>query len=279
MNFITFTFSGTGNTRWAVETFNRILAEKGQQGSLVRIDAGENLSDEKLQQLIAAADGLGFANPIYGGDIPPIMRRFIRRLAALPQVGPTEKKAFVINTFGYANAFGPTVNEKLLAAAGMSLQAYTNIRLCSNTPSSKPAAKPFDRDTLRKRMAAGSIELTHLADALIAGKKRLRGHGPQNLIGVMIRKKVPEAIAKHYQHLGVHEATCTRCLVCVDNCPTRSIHFDAATGFSFQAGCTACMRCYNFCPTGAITIDGVYADPRQFPRYHGPEGANDTGSC
>ena len=59
----------------------------------------------------------------------------------------------------------------------------------------------------------------------------------------MIRKKVPEAIAKFYQTLGVDGATCTRCMVCVKDCPT-----------------------------GAITIDGVVADPHKFPRYQGPEG-------
>jgi NAD-dependent dihydropyrimidine dehydrogenase PreA subunit len=178
----------------------------------------------------------------------------------------------VINTYGYANAFGPTENGRLLAAAGLELVAHINIRMCNNIISTRPDAKPFDWELLRKRMTVGEQELTRLADCLSAGKKRIKGHGPQNLVGTMIRKKIPEAIANYYQTLGVNQDTCIRCMACVDHCPTGSIHFDEETGFSFHAGCTACMRCYNFCPTGSITTDGVYYDPRQFPRYQGPRG-------
>ncbi|WP_338078313.1 4Fe-4S binding protein [Acetobacterium wieringae] len=81
---------------------------------------------------------------------------------------------------------------------------------------------------------------------------------------------MPEAIAEFYQTLGVDGASCTRCLVCVNNCPTASIQLKG-NRFFFSSGCTACMRCYNFCPTGAITIDGVRSDPNKFPRYQGPE--------
>ncbi|KNZ41317.1 EFR1 family ferrodoxin [Acetobacterium bakii] len=269
MKFSTFYFSGTGNTRWAVETFNAIISEKGHQAAMFSIDFGEKLSDERIQEIVREADCIGLANPIYGGDVPPIMKGFIDRLIAIRQPGQTEKKAFVINTFGYVNAFGPNEMEKLLAGSGLVQTAYVNIHLCNNVTSTKPDAKPFDQALLHKRMGQGKAELGRLADSLLSGKKRIKGHGPQTMIGTMIRKKVPEAIAGHYQTLGVHLETCNRCMVCVNNCPTGSIRFDG-DGFTFLPGCTACMRCYNFCPTGSITMDGVYADPQQFPRYQGP---------
>ncbi|UYO61154.1 EFR1 family ferrodoxin [Acetobacterium wieringae] len=266
MKFTTFYFSGTGNTRWAVDEFARIIEEKGHQAEQVSIDIQTSLSDEQIRAMVAAADAIGFANPIYGGDIPPIMRAFISRVVGL--VGPQKmaKSAYAINTFGYVNAFGPTEMQKLLAGSGLTLTAYVNIQLCNNVTSSKP----LDRNQLVKRMARGQKELGRLADSLIAGRKRIKGHGPQLLIGAMIRKKVPEAIAKFYQTLGVDASRCTRCLVCVNNCPTGSISLKGKQ-FIFSAGCTACMRCYNFCPTGAITIDGVLTDPDKFPRYQGPE--------
>ncbi|KAF5038226.1 Electron transport complex subunit RsxB [anaerobic digester metagenome] len=266
MKFTTFYFSGTGNTRWAVDEFARIVGEKGHQADVVSIDIQTSLSDEQIRAMVAAADAIGFANPIYGGDIPPIMRAFISRVVGLVRPQKMAKSAYAINTYGYVNAFGPTEMQKLLAGSGLILSAYVNIWLCNNVTSSKP----LDRAKLAKRMVKDQKELERLADCLMAGRKRIKGHGPQLMIGAMIRKKVPEAIAKFYQTLGVDGASCTRCMACVENCPTGSIRL-TGNRFVFSSGCTACMRCYNFCPTGAITIDGVLTDPQKFPRYRGPE--------
>jgi ferredoxin len=269
MKYATFYFSGTGNTRWAVSEFTRIIQDQGHQAEQVSIDISSQLTDEQIRAIVAEADAIGFANPIYGGDVPPIMRAFLSRVVGL--IGPLalDKRAYAINTYGYVNAFGPTEMQRLLAGSGLTLTAYVNIQLCNNVTSSKP----LDRDQLAKRMDRGRQELHRLADCLIAGRKRIKGHGPQLLIGAMIRKKVPEAIAKFYQTLGVDRARCTRCMICVENCPTGSIRLKGQQ-FVFSSGCTACMRCYNFCPTGAITIDGVVADPQKFPRYQGPEAAS-----
>jgi len=266
MKCSTFYFSGTGNTRWAVSEFAKIMQDRGHQAELVAIDIGSQLTDEQIRAIVAEADAVGFANPIYGGDIPPIMRTFLNRVVGL--IGPqtTAKRTYVINTYGYVNAFGPNETKNLLAGSGLTLTAYVNIQLCNNVTSSKP----LNRAQLAKRMIRGLHELNRLADCLIAGRTRIKGHGPQLLIGAMIRKKVPEAIARFYQTLGVDRATCTRCMVCVKNCPTGSIRLKGDK-FVFSSGCTACMRCYNFCPTGAITIDGVVADPQKFPRFQGPE--------
>ena len=266
MKLSTFFFSGTGNTRWAVETFNAIIREKDHQAAMFSIDFGENLTDEHILKIVQDADCIGLATPIYGGDIPPIMKGFIDRLIKILKPVQTEKKVFVINTFGYVNAFGPNEMKKLLAGSGLVLTAYVNIQLCNNVI----VTQPVDRELLNKRMARGKAELIRLADRLLSGRKRIKGHGPQLMIGAMIRKKVPEAIARHHQTLGVHSETCTRCMTCVNNCPTQSILFDEGEGFTFLPGCTACMRCYNFCPTGSITMNGVYADPNEVPRYQGP---------
>ncbi|WP_373482723.1 EFR1 family ferrodoxin [Acetobacterium sp.] len=266
MKCSTFYFSGTGNTHWAAAEFTKIIQAQGHQAELFSIDIGSQLSDEQIRAIVADADAIGFANPIYGGDIPPIMRTFLSRVVGLIGPLPSPKTTYVINTYGYVNAFGPTETKKLLAGSGLTLSAYVNIQLCNNVTSSKPV----DRARLSKRMVRGRQELHRLGDCLIAGHKRIKGHGPQLLVGAMIRKKVPEAIAKFYQTLGVDSATCTRCMDCVKNCPTGSIRLRGQR-FVFSSGCTACMRCYNFCPTGAITIDGAVADPQKYPRFQGPE--------
>lgn len=266
MKFSTFYFSGTGNTKWAVETFNAIIGEKGHQAAMVSIDLGENLTDEQIITIVQDSDGIGLANPIYGGGIPPIMSDFISRLVTILKPLQIKKKTFVINTFGYVNAFGPKEMGKLLAGSGLVITAYVNIQLCNNVN----MANAVDREMLNKRMVKGQAELTLLADRLLAGRKMIKGHGPQLIIGAMIRKKVPDAIGRHYQTMGVNAETCTQCMDCVNHCPTQSINFEEGQGFTFLPGCTACMRCYNFCPTGSITMKGIYDDPLEVPRYQGP---------
>lgn len=266
MKFSTFYFSGTGNTKWAVEAFNAIIREKGHQAELFSIDLGENLTDDRIIAMVRDSDCIGLANPIYGGGIPPIMSDFLNRLVTI--LGPlqTQKKAFVINTFGYVNAFGPKEMGKLLAGSGLVMTAYVNIQLCNNVNTTNAV----DREMLNKRMTKGQTELTRLADRLLSNRKMIKGHGPQLMIGAIIRKKVPDAISRHYQTLSVNAETCTQCMDCVNHCPTQSIRFEEGQGFTFLPGCTACMRCYNFCPTGSITMNGSYADPLEVPRYQGP---------
>lgn len=97
MKFSTFYFSGTGNTRWAVETFNAIIGEKGHQAEMVSIDFWEKSTDERILEMVRDADGIGLANSIYGGGIPPIMSAFIDRLVSLLKPEKLDKKTFVIN--------------------------------------------------------------------------------------------------------------------------------------------------------------------------------------
>ncbi|MDF2988818.1 MAG: hypothetical protein K0R50_4328 [Eubacterium sp.] len=42
MKFTTFYFSGTGNTKWAAEEFNKIVIEKLHISELISIDSLEN---------------------------------------------------------------------------------------------------------------------------------------------------------------------------------------------------------------------------------------------
>ena len=77
MIFSTFYFSGTGNTKWTVEQFDRIIREKGHEGFVYSIDQNEDMTDAFLTNIIERSDMVGFASPIYASDIAPIMRNFI----------------------------------------------------------------------------------------------------------------------------------------------------------------------------------------------------------
>lgn len=271
MLFSTFYFSGTGNTEWSVRQFSGIVVQSGHRAELYSLDNFERYSGEELIKIVNESTGIGFANPIYGTDIPPIMKAFIHWLTELCiKEGIRAKPFYIINTFGYVNAFGPFAARKIFNKDCFELVAYVNIRLCNNisTYTHKSAFIGSEKLSIRKEKALE--ELTRLANRLLSSKKYIKGIGPYLLPGIFIRKKVGKSIQGHYQKISVQEKTCNRCMICVKNCPANSIKFKEQR-FEFSAECTSCMRCYNFCPTASIMIDGIYTDPQEYFRYKGPE--------
>jgi len=235
------------------------------------IDNFVDKNPEDFMELIKESDYVGFANPIYGASIPPIMKKFVAFLTEACRREPIVKKPiFIINTFGYVNAFGPFEAKRLFDKNYLQLQAYSNIRLCNNISTYQYKAKPVKREKMDIRKEKAVTKLEFLYTNLLKSKKSIDGIGLYLLPGILIRKKAGYKIKKNYQVLSVKDETCKRCMVCVKNCPTHAISYDGKD-FVFSDVCTSCMRCYNFCPTASILVNGVFTNPTKYIRYIGPE--------
>lgn len=273
MLFTTFYFSGTGNTRWAVEQFNRILNENSLQFKAYSIDNFNSKSKEELTALLKKSAYIGLAHPIYGADVPPIMRDFIFLLTDIlrtEEIPPIP--LYIINTFGYINAFGPFAAQKLLDNQYFDMKAYCNIKLCNNVSTHSHKTASISEEKLSTRKQAAVAELRKLIQGILSGKKHIKGIGFYLLPGIIIRKISKQSVKSHYKTLSVQTCTCTRCMLCVRGCPTQSISYIGGD-FVFSSKCTACMRCYNLCPTASVLIDGIFTDPQDYFRYKGPEKA------
>jgi NAD-dependent dihydropyrimidine dehydrogenase PreA subunit len=270
MIFTTFYFSGTGNTRWVVEQFNGILEESSHQAASFNIDNFNQISKEVLTGILKNSAYIGLAHPIYGADVPPIMKQFICLLTDIIQENKIPAKPlYIINTFGYINAFGPFAARKLLDRGCYKLKAYCNIRLCNNVSTHSHKTAPITDEKLSIRKQHAVVELHNLIKDILSNKKHMKGIGFYLLPGMVIRKISNQSVKKHYQTLSVQTSTCTKCMLCVQGCPTHSISF-ADEQFLFSATCTACMRCYNFCPTASVLINEVFTAPQDYFRYRGP---------
>jgi NAD(P)H-dependent FMN reductase len=60
--------------------FNKIVVGRGHDGVIIPIENTDNQDASFLIDTIQNSDFIGFANPIYGGNIPPIMRNFINKI-------------------------------------------------------------------------------------------------------------------------------------------------------------------------------------------------------
>ena len=272
MVFSIFYFSGTGNTKWAVAETVKIAEKNGHQANMYSIDNFRDKAPGYFTSLVRESDCIGFANPIYGATLPKIMKDFIFFLTGewmKEQIPP--KPVFVINTVGYVNAFGPFEAKKLFDSDCFYLQAYCNIRLCNNVSTPKFKSVPVSSGKLNIRKDRAVTKLEHMILSLAKSKKMIHGIGPYLLPGILIRKRMAPEIENYFRTLQVQNETCTRCMACVNNCPTHAISYDGEK-FMFSDRCSACMRCYNFCRTASILVDGKFADPAEYIRYRGPEG-------
>jgi len=271
MLFSTFFFSGTGNTKWAIEKFGHIVIQYGHQAEMYSIDNFDECSSKDFTRIVRESSFIGFANPIYGADVPSIMKKFISCLTAIMKAEKIQlKPIYIINTFGYVNASGPFEIKKLLDKDCFILMAYANIRLCNNISTYRHKSILISSDKLNARKKEAEKTIKTMVSRLLLSKKYIRGIGLYLLPGMIIRKKSEKALENNHRSLSIKIELCNKCMTCINKCPTHCIRFNG-NQFEFSDKCTACMRCYNFCPTSSILIDGVYADPKEYFRYRGPE--------
>ncbi len=267
MKYLTFYFSGTGNTKWVCEEFEKIIYKKGHVSSIISIESKEIEDKDFVANLINEYDYIGFAQPIYGANIPNIMREFIDRICK--ENGDINKKVYMINTYAYVNAFGYFCAKKLFIGTKFKLDTYINIKMCSNISTPKIKLNFVDEHTLLKRKQNAINKLDKIINKIINNKSFIEGIGPCLIPGIIIRKKSTIAIKNNYKELSVDNDLCSKCMLCVNKCPTKNIKYENEK-FKFDDNCTACMRCYNFCPVYAITFNGIVADPKIYKRYRGP---------
>ncbi|MFH1512948.1 MAG: EFR1 family ferrodoxin [Bacillota bacterium] len=253
MKILTFYFSGSGNTQWVIHQLDSMFRQSGyisQCAAIEEIDMAEY-----IKSMTNAFDYIGFAYPLYGANIPRIMRGRIRQFLLAARNNPAiPLKLFLINTFAYVNGHGVFQATKLLRHTPFGIIAYLNIKMPNSAPQKRNANRTgqFIADDNRKRKAV--YKLTEFVKRLEHGKTYINGVGPHLFVGKVIRRVLRKAIANNYQKMHVDLRACTKCMQCVRRCPVQCIQYQNGA-FIFSSACEACMRCYHGCPAHAISND------------------------
>ena len=254
MQITIFYFSGTGNTEWVVKMTQEMLKGKNHQAEIYKIEELMDGENEIISKTIEFSDYIGFAFPMYGADIPRIMRKFIDRFIALSNSDShSSPKLFIINTFGYVNGCGIFRARKLLRECRYPIHAYFNFRLPNNT------STKINRTMLGKNMpdsykGKSTAKIEKLINSLAARKKTIQGIGPHLSMGIIIRRLLRDEVKTNYKNMSVNYSKCSKCMKCVKSCPTNSIEF-ADDKFTFKDTCETCWRCFTLCPTGSISMN------------------------
>ncbi len=252
MKILTFYFSGSGNTKWVAETLDRMLRENGHESTLAAVDAIDMAAF--VQSMPAGFDSIGFAQPIYAADLPRIVRGSIRQFTeAARGRSAIPSGLFMINTFGYVNGHGVFEARKQFRGTRFRVKQYLNIKMVNSAPRKHAdAQKRTKQDERRKQEAAR--RLSAFVKCLEGGRPYTGGLGPQLLGGKLVRAALRGAIRGNYRRMRVDMGVCTKCMLCVRDCPAQCIRYQEQS-FVFTEACEACMRCYHHCPVHAIAND------------------------
>jgi len=244
MNIVLFVFSGTGNTRFAAQA----IADRFD-GETVKLRSIEHHMDD-AQKDVDDSDLVGIGYPIYGSDLPKIVKTFLANLTG------KGKPCFVFCTQLLFSGDGAAVGGRLLRKRGFSVRWQEHFFLPNNISDVallrlfKRAAPEIIRErTLRKAAAfVRRIRRGHLCR---------KGSNPFSLALGLLQRIPFRAMEESWAttRLRVDKDLCVGCGICVNACPTDNFVLVEHKALPGKA-CTLCYRCVNHCPVGAIHLAG-----------------------
>lgn len=253
MKFCIFYFSGTGNTKWIVEKTTTMLQDSNHDIINYPIENLEKDPSSIIQDAIKNYDYIGLANPMYGANVPRIMRIFFDEfLVHAKKCAQPKARLFFINTFAYINGFGIFAAKKIFTEYKQPIVGYINFRLSINTPSKKRKNYLLGENMLLSKKESAIKKISSMINRFENNKKTIQGVGPHLIVGKIIRTILKDEIKNNFTRMHIDDKTCNKCMKCIKNCPTNSIVFSNGK-FTFLETCEACMRCYNLCPTHSIS--------------------------
>lgn len=254
-------FSGTGNTYFACRVLSTMLAEAGCSARMKSI---EEIPDGD-HSFLSDADVAVFAYPIYGSDMPANMMRFMRNL-------PERKKplmAAVMCTQAIFSGDGDTFMGEYLNRKGYRVFRTLQVNICSNLaiPVFNQILKPLFGKELNRKKRRASLKIRKFAEGISKGTAGITKMDPLFIAGgiaqrAMFRISKPES----YFKLEVDDTTCTRCALCIKNCPESNIQMSEGRVL-INDKCIFCMRCFNICPSYSINLGQATKDSKTYRRF------------
>lgn len=266
MNITIFFFSGTGNTWWCAERLAESFREAGHDAEAVSI---EKLPPDGVKEAAARADLVGFGYPIYGSDLPAVMKDFILR--QLPGLAPPGKDAFVFCTQLMFSGDGGRVFEKELAEKGYITRWSVHLDMPNNIcVSLSPLPWTTDRKKIDRRLRKTKRRINAFTEAIDSGKSFSQGKGWfAAFLGNIQRKPFRRYFDRLRDDVSIDPEKCTLCNRCVNICPSGNLVREGDT-IKTTGQCVLCVRCYNFCPTQAVLYMKRPHKTRRGTPYRGP---------
>lgn len=235
-------FSGSGNTRYCIETFVQACDPLTNCYAIEDKQALERMKEE---------DTIIFAYPIYYSNLPKIVSDFLKQHAHVFE----HKHIFIITTMGLFSGDGCGCGARILKSYGATIIGGIQVKMPDCIADEKALKRTLEKNKLIVRQATQKLNK--------AAKLYMQGTPPQeglsllsHMIGLFGQRLWFYNKTKHFSSkLRIHQEKCIGCGTCVQVCPMENIKQIDQKAVSFDQ-CTMCYRCVNICPQQAITLLG-----------------------
>ena len=235
-------FSGTGNSKYALNTFLKEYDNNSKAYSIV---------DEELLKEINNHKEIVISYPVQYSTVPKILRDFIINNSNIWQ----NKKVFIIATMGLFSGDGAGVLGRLLKQYGAIITGGLHLKMPDSIADEKVLKRPKEKNTELIRNAELKIK-----NAVVSIKN---GKPPRNglsflsrIIGFFGQRLWFGFKTKNYnKNIKIDKDKCIGCSLCANICPTNNIQIVNKKAIS-KDKCAMCYGCVNRCPKKAITLLG-----------------------
>lgn len=235
-------FTGTGNSKYALEVFLRVYDSDCKAFSIEDDNAIKNIKEHK--EII-------FSYPVQYSTVPKILRDFIKKNNQLWR----NKKVFVIATMGLFSGDGAGVLGRLLQSYGAEIIGGLHIKMSDSIADERVLKRPLEKNIQLIKNA--EIKLEKAVYNFKEGKPPQEGLGTiHRIFGFLGQRLLFGNKTKNYtDKLRIDTKKCVACGKCVKICPMKNIELVDNT-VKQNNQCTMCYRCVNYCPKKAITLLG-----------------------
>ena len=231
-----FYFTGTGNSLYVAKELD------SQPVSIPQILHNDDLT--------FTADSIGIVCPIYGHEMPAMVKQFIRKATFQTDY------LYVVLTYGKLHGGAAEIADKLLRDAGKKADYITTVLMVDNF---LPAFDMNEQVRLNKQVENQIVS--------VRSAVQRRQHGIQKAafkdrithkMYLRMVKNQPETVWAAYR---VNDE-CIACGICAKVCPGGCINIENGKAAHHLENCQACMACVHACPKRAIQFTIKEANPQ-----------------
>lgn len=237
-----FYFTGTGNSLYAAKQ----LDDRA-------ISIPQLLNSQTLE---FSADSIGIVCPIYGHEMPAMVKEFIRKSTLCA------KYLYLILTYGKRHANAVELAERVFAEAGKRLDYCATLLMVDNF------LPVFDMDEEMEQDKQVESQLAAIRSDVMNRVKKIEPVTDQDRQAHRSYLALVNNAAETVWADFTITDDCVGCGICTKVCPAGCIYLEEQRAMHTGVNCQACFACIHACPKLAIRLPRGEKNPQS--RYRNP---------